>query len=133
TMKTIKHIAVFITVGIPLCVFSQGTPPSGTSTNGGTITVNNSETGVNIYQRDEVHVPVGSTDIHITPNSNTDAHLYLDPTIILPTTYATGGNNTNQGSGTTVNPPSTSLPVGATGGTWSVEANGSAAYTIPII
>ena len=127
-MKTIKHISLFIALTVSFHVFSQ----TGTSTSGGTLTVNASENSGNFIQRDEVDVlPGAGTTIDITPSSSADAHLYLDPTIILPTTYATGGVNTSGSSGSATQTLDPSLPVGATPGTYAVS-NGSAMYTIPI-
>jgi|GEM_PF-1505479 len=105
----------------------------------GTITVTdnaniNTINNQNVVGRDEVDVvPDATGEVHLLPQQTTDqVHLYLDPSIILPVVYASGGANTNQGAGGTVNPPNFSLPVGATGGTWMVGADGCSSYNIPV-
>lgn len=81
--------------------------------------------------RDEVDViPTGvSGEVHLTPQVNSDnVHLFVDPSLILSTTYASGGINT----GGTIRPLDVSLPVGSTPGSYAIS-NGVLIYSIPIV
>lgn len=119
----LKFIPIVALIISPVVDFAQ------LSTNGGTLTISGAEGHGNYVQRDEVILTNGSV---ISSTGTQDAHVYLDETIVLPTTYATGGVNTvNQiGTQNVVNIDN-SLPVGATDGTSSV-LNGIVIYTIPL-
>ncbi|HKC68007.1 MAG TPA: SpvB/TcaC N-terminal domain-containing protein, partial [Bacteroidia bacterium] len=127
-MKTIKYLViVFAILFLPNASFCQNQ-----SVTGGTLTVTSGTGNGDYKQRDEVDINPSAGNIDILPNSTTDGHLFIDPTIIIGITEEGGYQSANTPSSLSTHQLDFSLPVGAIDGSPNVSSFGQASYSIPI-